>query len=231
MWQGWFLDLASAAMLVSRQMMLVSMCLFIHGFLFVGGLILSQANLAHNTVNALVIGFFFVYYVVGFKHWSFVLTKTVPMTKQGEEMLRSELKRLIAEERPRISKEIGAAREHGDLKENAEYHAAKEQQGLTEARIAYIQDRLKHAYVVDVSQIKETSKVLFGAQVTLLNSDTEKQLVLTIVGEEEADLKQAKLSINAPLASACIGKHVGDEPEVNTPSGTIVYEIEKVVYQ
>lgn len=147
------------------------------------------------------------------------------MTKKGEQALKDELKQLIEIERPAVSKAISEAREHGDLKENAEYHAAKDKQGLIEARIAFIQSRLKHSQVIDVSRLKNTGTVTFGATVTLLNCDNEKEMTFQIVGEDEADLKVKKLSITAPIARACIGKSVGDDFEVETPSGTTEYEI------
>lgn len=154
----------------------------------------------------------------------------VPMTKKGEAQLREELSQLINVERPRLSKAIGEAREHGDLKENAEYHAAKEQQGLTEAKIAFIQSRLKDAHVVDVSKIKPTEKVMFGATIKLLNCDSEEELGFQIVGEEESDFKKQKCSISSPIAKACVGRTLGDVIEVKTPNGDIEYEIIAVDY-
>ncbi len=152
----------------------------------------------------------------------------VPMTIEGAERLRAELKQLKGEERPRISKAIAEAREHGDLKENAEYHAAKEQQGLVEARIREIEGKLADAQVIDVTQIKPTGKVIFGATVHLTNLDTDKAAVYRIVGEDEADLKHGKLSVASPMARALIGKAEGDEVVVNAPGGEIAYAIEHI---
>lgn len=152
----------------------------------------------------------------------------VPMTIEGAERLRAELKQLKSEERPRISKAIAEAREHGDLKENAEYHAAKEQQGLVEARIREIEGKLADAQVIDVTQIKPSGKVIFGATVHLLNLDTEAEVTYRIVGEDEADLKQGKLSVASPTARALIGKAEGDEVVVDAPSGAIEYEIQRI---
>lgn len=152
----------------------------------------------------------------------------VPMTVEGAERLRSELKQLKGEERPRISKAIAEAREHGDLKENAEYHAAKEQQGLVEARIREIESKLADAQVIDVTQIKPTGKVIFGATVHLTNLDSEQAAVYRIVGEDEADLKHGKLSVASPMARALIGKAEGDEVVVNAPGGEIAYAIERI---
>jgi len=152
----------------------------------------------------------------------------VPMTIEGAERLRAELKQLKSVERPRISKAIAEARAHGDLKENAEYHAAKEQQGLSEARIREIESKLADAQVIDVTQIKPTGKVIFGVTVSLLNLDTEETATYRIVGEDEADLKEGKLSVASPMARALIGKSEGDEIVVHAPSGPIEYEIQSV---
>ena len=154
----------------------------------------------------------------------------VPMTKAGEQALKEELKHLIDVERPSISKAISEAREHGDLKENAEYHSAKDKQGMIEARIAFIQSRLQNAQVIDIARFQGKDTVMFGATLTLLHLDTEKRMVFQIVGEEEADLKKQKLSVTAPLARACIGKAVDDVVEVQTPSGVAEYEITKIEY-
>ena len=154
----------------------------------------------------------------------------VPMTSNGEEKLRAELNRLKHEERPRIVKAIEEARAHGDLKENAEYHAAKEQQGLTEARIRDIEQKLSSASIINPSQIKTKDVVVFSATVHLINAETEKESVYQIVGDEEADVKSGKLSINSPLARAIIGKKVDDIAEVQAPSGKIEYSITKIEY-
>jgi transcription elongation factor GreA len=152
-----------------------------------------------------------------------------PMTTNGAQELRQELAKLKAR-RPLISKAIGEAREHGDLKENAEYHAAKEQQGLVEARIRDIEARLTNAQIIDPTTISTIDKVVFGATVHLINLDTDEELRYQIVGEDEANIKQAKISINSPIARSLIGKHIDDIAEVNTPSGKVEYEISKIEY-
>ena len=150
------------------------------------------------------------------------------MTKEGAVALKQELKKLIDVDRPNIAQAISDARELGDLKENAEYHAAKEQQGLIEARISFIQDQMKNSQVIDISNIPNTGKVIFGTTVTLLNIDDDKRMTVRFVGELEADIKQGKMSVTAPIARACIGKSIGEVVEVETPSGIISYEIESV---
>jgi len=150
----------------------------------------------------------------------------VPMTPQGSQKLRDELARL-KEERPKVSREIGVAREHGDLSENAEYHAAKERQGMIEARIKDIEDKLSRAEVIDPSKLSG-DRVKFGASVTLMNIDTEEELEYRIVGADEADLDQGTISVSAPLARALIAKAVGDEVVVNLPAGIRRYEIVSV---
>ena len=153
-----------------------------------------------------------------------------PMTKEGESLLREELKRLKNEDRPRIIDAIATAREFGDLKENAEYHAAKEQQGLAEARIKDIETKLSNSQVIDILQIDPSDKVIFGTTVTVINSDSDQSAQYKIVGEDEADTKLGKISFAAPLAKQIIGKFEGDIIKVETPSGSIEYEIEKVEY-
>ena len=153
-----------------------------------------------------------------------------PMTKEGESLLREELKRLKNEDRPRIIDAISTAREFGDLKENAEYHAAKEQQGLAEARIKDIENKLSNSQVIDILQIDPSDKVIFGTTVTVINSDTDKSAQYKIVGEDEADTKLGKISFAAPLAKQMIGKFEGDIVKVDTPGGSTEYEIEKVEY-
>jgi transcription elongation factor GreA len=150
----------------------------------------------------------------------------VPMTPQGAQKLRDELARL-KEERPKISRDIGVAREHGDLSENAEYHAAKERQGMNEARIKDIEDKLSRAEIIDPSKLSG-DRVKFGASVTLMNIDTEEETVYRIVGADEADLDQGTISVSAPLARALIAKTVGDEVVVKLPAGTRRYEIVSV---
>jgi len=152
----------------------------------------------------------------------------VPMTPQGVQKLREELVR-HKEERPRISRDIETAREHGDISENAEYHAAKERQGMIEARIKDIEDKLSRAEIIDPSRLSGT-KVRFGAKVGLLNIDTEEEVTYRIVGAEEADLSEGTISIAAPLARALIGKEIGDEISVVLPAGHRKYEITDVQY-
>jgi transcription elongation factor GreA len=157
------------------------------------------------------------------------MTEKVPMTPAGAVKLREELARL-KEERPKISREIGTAREHGDLKENAEYHAAKERQGLQEARIKDIEDKLARAEVIDPQKLSG-DLVRFGATVTVTNLDTDEETQYQIVGAEEADVNRGLISISAPLARALIGKSIGDEVVVQLPSGTRRYEIGKVEFR
>lgn len=152
----------------------------------------------------------------------------VPMTVSGEARLREELNRLKTIERPRIIQAIAEAREHGDLKENAEYHAAREQQSFAEGRIQEIESKLSDAQVIDITKIPKSGKVIFGVTVTLINLDTDEPVTYHIVGEDEADIKQRRLSYTAPLARAIIGKEEGDEVVVITPGGETEYEIESV---
>jgi len=152
----------------------------------------------------------------------------IPMTKAGEASLREELQRLNQVERPRIVAAIAEAREHGDLKENAEYHAAREQQGFCEGRIKDIEAKLSHAQVIDVTQIENTGKVIFGVTVTLINLDTDQTVTYQIVGEDEADVKNGKISVTSPIARGLIGKEEGDEVSVTTPGGVVEYEIDTV---
>ncbi len=153
----------------------------------------------------------------------------VPMTVPGYAALEAELKRRQQEERPRIIQAISEARSHGDLSENAEYHAAKESQSLNEGRIAELEDKLSRAEVIDVTKLSG-SNVKFGATVTLIDEDTEEEKVYQIVGEAEADVKSGKVSITSPIARALIGKKVGDAVEVNTPGGGKSYEVLKVIF-
>jgi transcription elongation factor GreA len=145
-------------------------------------------------------------------------------------MLQDELRRLKSEERPRIVDAIATARAHGDLKENAEYHAAKEQQGMTEARIRDIEAKLANAQIIDVTALKPDGRVVFGSTVHLVDLDSDEESVYRIVGEDEADIKSALLSIASPIARALIGKHEGDTVEVTTPGGQKTYEIAEVEY-
>ncbi len=154
----------------------------------------------------------------------------VPMTVAGYSALEAELKMRQQEERPRIIQAISEARSHGDLSENAEYHAAKESQSLNEGRIAELEDKLSRAEVIDVSKLSG-STVKFGATVTLVDEDTEEKKVFQIVGENEADVKSGKVSITSPTARALIGKKTGDSVEVNTPGGGKSYELLNVAFR
>ena len=151
----------------------------------------------------------------------------VPMTIEGFKTLESELQRLKSEERPRIIQQIAEARAHGDLSENAEYHAAKEAQGLNEARVAELEDRLGRADVIDTSKLSGTT-VKFGATVTLADEDTDEKVKYKIVGDYEANVREGKISISSPIARALIGKAKGEAAEVSTPKGPRSYEILKI---
>ena len=153
-----------------------------------------------------------------------------PITKEGEVFLREELKKLKSEDRPRIIDAIATAREFGDLKENAEYHAAKEQQSLTEARIRDIESKLSTSQVIDIKNIEPSDKVIFGTTVTVSNTEQKKSVTYKIVGEDEADASIGKISFASPLAKQLIGKFEGDLLKVETPGGSVEYEIEKVNY-
>ena len=154
----------------------------------------------------------------------------IPMTAEGYTALENELKHCQQVERPRIIQQITDARTHGDLSENAEYHAAKESQSLNEGRIAELEDKLARAEVIDVSKLSGDT-ITFGATVTLVDEDTEKKQVWQLVGEPEADAKKGKISITSPLARALIGKGKGTSVEVMTPSGAKAYEIKKVEWR
>src|SRR6056297_955598 len=151
-----------------------------------------------------------------------------PMTPAGEAALREELERLKKVERPRISQAIAAAREHGDLKENAEYHAAREQQSFAEGRIMEIEGKLSNAQVIDVANIPKTGKVIFGTTIDLVNVDTGETVTYRIVGEDEADVKKNLISVVSPIARALVGKEEGDIVTVKAPGGDIDYEIDAV---
>lgn len=155
-------------------------------------------------------------------------TGRVPMTVAGEAALRDELQRLKSVERPRIIQAIAEARAHGDLKENAEYHAAREQQSFCEGRIKEIEGKLSESHVIDITSIARTGKVIFGVTVDLINCDTEEEVSYQIVGEDEADVKQNKVSVTSPIVRALIGKEVGDVVVVKTPGGDVEYEIDDV---
>ena len=154
-----------------------------------------------------------------------------PMTPQGHAALEEELKQLKTVDRPRITAAIAEAREHGDLKENAEYHAAREQQGFCEARIRDIEAKLGGAEVIDPLKLPQEGRVVFGVTVVIENLDTEEQKRYKIVGDDEADFKANKISINSPIARGLIGKSEGDEAKIQTPSGEVEYEIVEVLYQ
>ena len=154
----------------------------------------------------------------------------VPLTARGAAQLKDELRRLKIEERPKVTQAIATARAHGDLKENAEYHAAKEQQGFMEARIRDIEAKLSNAQVIDVTAVNAGGKVVFGATVHVVDVADRSEARYQIVGEDEADIKNGLLSIGSPIARALIGKREGDEVEVSTPSGKRSYEITAVEY-
>jgi len=154
----------------------------------------------------------------------------VPMTVEGFRSLEAELHRLKSEERPRIIQAIAEARSHGDLSENAEYHAAKEQQGLNEARVADLEDRLGRAEVIDTTKLSGDT-VKFGATVTLVDEDTDEKVKYKIVGDFEASVKDGKISISSPIARALIGKSKGDTAEVTTPKGPRSYEVLKIEWK
>ena len=151
-----------------------------------------------------------------------------PMTVAGEAALREELQHLKSVVRPRIIQSIAEARAHGDLKENAEYHAAREQQSFCEGRIQEIEGKLGNARIIDITKIPRTGKVIFGVTVDLINCATDDEVTYKIVGEDEADVKQNRISVTSPIARALIGKEVGDVVVVKAPSGDIEYEIDDV---
>jgi len=155
------------------------------------------------------------------------MSDKVPMTAAGHAAMLDEIKHLKTVERPRIIRLIEEARTHGDLSENAEYHAAKEQQGWTEARVAELEDKISRAEVIDISKLSGET-VTFGAKVTLVDEDSDEQAAYQIVGEFEADVKKGKISVSSPIARAIIGKKKGDSVEVTTPGGGKSYEILKV---
>ena len=154
----------------------------------------------------------------------------VPLTRRGAERLRDELKRLKTVDRPRVIRAIAEARAHGDLKENAEYHAAKDQQGFIEARIRDIESKLSHAHVIDVSKLTPTGKVVFGATVDLMDETDDSEITYRIVGEDEADIGAGLISYTSPIARALIGKEEGDSATVATPGGQRTYAILEVRY-
>ncbi|MGY6519587.1 MAG: transcription elongation factor GreA [Lysobacteraceae bacterium] len=154
-----------------------------------------------------------------------------PLTLEGAKRLREELDRLKSVERPRIIEAIAEARAHGDLKENAEYHAAREQQGFTEGRIKELESVLSNAELIDISKLSAGSKVVFGATVTLADVETDEEKTYQIVGDLESDIKQGRVSISSPLARALIGKHEGDTVVMQAPGGEREYELVEVRYE
>jgi len=154
----------------------------------------------------------------------------VPLTINGANKLKEELQHLKSVERPQVIQAIAEAREHGDLKENAEYHAAKEQQGFIEGRIKEIEGKLGNAQIIDVTEVNAGGKIVFGTTVEICDENTGDKFTYQIVGDDEADIKQGKISVNAPIARALIGKQEDDVVEVNTPSGLKEYEITAVRY-
>lgn len=152
------------------------------------------------------------------------------MTIVGAAQLRKELDHLKFERRPKIAEAIGEARELGDLKENAEYHAAREEQGLCEARVRDIEGKLSHAQIIDVTTMANNGRVIFGSTVTILNVDTEEEVTYRIVGEDEANIRENLLSVSSPIARGLIGKSLDDEISIVTPGGTNDFEIIKVEY-
>lgn len=155
----------------------------------------------------------------------------VPMTVRGAELLREELNKLKYEERRKISQAIGEARAHGDLRENAEYHAAKEQQGFIEARIKDIEAKLSNTHIIDVTTIDNKGKIIFGSTVELLDVQTDDHTTYKIVGEDEADINAGLISYTSPIARAMIGKHEGDEVTFSAPGGEKHYEVIEVRYE
>ncbi len=156
--------------------------------------------------------------------------KRVPITARGAEALRVELRKLKTDDRPNVIKAIAEARSHGDLSENAEYHAAREQQGFIEGRIQDLEGKLGNAEIIDVAQLQNTGKVIFGATVELEDEDSGARLVYQIVGEDEADIKAGRISFGSPIARGLIGKSAGDAVEIATPGGKHSYEIIAVRY-
>ena len=153
---------------------------------------------------------------------------TTPMTVEGAAKLRGELTHLKRVVRPSVTRSIAEAREHGDLRENAEYHAAKEQQGFTEGRIQEIEAKLSDAQVIDITKISPSGKIVFGCTVTLLEHDSHQEVRYKIVGEDEADIKEDKISVLSPMARAMVGKSLGDSVVVKSPDGEREYEVDTV---
>ena len=158
------------------------------------------------------------------------MTGKVPITARGAELLRQELQQLKSEARPKVIEAIAAAREHGDLKENAEYHAAREQQSFIEGRIADIEGKLGNAEIIDVTTLATNGKIVFGSTVDLIDEDSGDEVTYQIVGEDEADIKQGRISITSPIARALIGQQEGDVATVRAPGGERNYEVLEVRY-
>lgn len=156
--------------------------------------------------------------------------KQIPMTVRGAEQLREELDFLKNVRRPEIIKAIAEAREHGDLKENAEYHAAREQQGFCEGRIQEIEGKLGNAQIIDVTKLPNNGKVVFGATVVLLNLDSDEEVTYRIVGDDEANIKEGLISVNSPIARGLVGKEIDDCVTIATPGGNVEFEIVNVEY-
>ncbi|WP_373766986.1 transcription elongation factor GreA [Glaesserella sp.] len=156
--------------------------------------------------------------------------KQIPMTVRGAELLREELDFLKNVRRPEIINAIAEAREHGDLKENAEYHAAREQQGFCEGRIQEIEGKLSNAHIIDVTKLHNHGKVIFGATVTLLNTKTEEEVTYRIVGDDEANIKEGLISVNSPIARGLVGKEIDDSVNIKTPGGNVEFDIVDVEY-
>lgn len=158
------------------------------------------------------------------------MSQSVPMTREGYQRLQEELKRLIREDRPKVVQDIAEARDHGDLSENAEYDAAKERQSFIEGRIQEINDKLARSQVINPAEL-DTDKVVFGARVTLFDVDSGNEVTYQIVGEDEADLKFGKISVNSPVGKALIGHRLDDEVTVKIPSGLKTYEVIDIKYE
>ena len=156
--------------------------------------------------------------------------KQIPMTVRGAELLREELDFLKNVRRPQIIDAIAEAREHGDLKENAEYHAAREQQGFCEGRIQEIEGKLANAQIIDVTKMQNNGKVIFGATVSLVNVDTDEEVTYRIVGDDEANIKEGLISVNSPIARGLVGKEVDDSVSITTPGGKVEFDIVEVEY-
>lgn len=154
----------------------------------------------------------------------------IPMTVRGAELLRQELEHLKNVRRPEIINAIAEAREHGDLKENAEYHAAREQQGFCEGRIQEIEGKLGNAQIIDVTKMPNNGKVIFGATVTLINTNSDDEVTYRIVGDDEANIKEGLISVNSPIARGLVGKEVDDSVTIQTPGGAVEFDIIDVQY-